>query len=506
MSKKIISATVIGLETYLIDVEVDISQDGKAGIYVVGLPGLTISEGRKRITAAFRAMDIKLPKKNYTINLAPADIKKLGTGLDLAIAIALLRENRLYDFKNDLLDKTVFVAELGLDGTLRSIPETFSIVLDMLKLGMKRIVVANSSKLPGSIEGVEVFAASNIEEVIDHFTQTRFMKPLLVKKFIPCVDHIIDFSDINGQYGAKRAMQIAATGHHHSIMMGSPGSGKTLIAQRLITIMPPMSFEEMMQSTRVHAASGALYKNSFVSSRPVRSPHHTISYAGLVGGGSKIQPGEITLSHNGILFLDEVTEFTKKTLELLRQPLESKTVTISRASDVLTFPADFLLVAAFNPCPCGFAGDGTRRCECPRLMIDNYLKKLSGPFIDRIDIQLVLPNVLYDQGNIKTTNKTSREMFEEMQLGLIRQERRGFRNGDMNLQQMKEYCNVTPEGEDIIKLAFDKLNLSMRGYHKTIKVARTIADLADSNEIEATHIKEALSYRQIDQKIASILS
>jgi magnesium chelatase family protein len=504
MSSKIYSATLLGLETYIVEIEVDISH-GKQSINIVGLPDASIQESKKRIMAAIRNTSIILPDKYITLNLAPADLKKMGTGFDLPMAMGILHATGFIDIPKSFLEETLFIGEVGLDGSLKPTSGIFSIAVDAIKLGKKRIILPNSSSMTTSLDNLEILCVDNIMDLILYFKGKRELKPLGIKPVNPTRDTSVDFSEISGQYMAKRALQIAAAGNHHSIFMGPPGSGKTMLAQRLPTIMPVMKFNEMLEVTRIYSSSGLLSRNEFISTRPFRSPHHTISYGGLVGGGSKITPGEITLSHKGILFLDEITEFTKKTLEVLRQPLEEKTITISRASSSLTFPADFLMVAAFNPCPCGFAGDATKRCACPKLLIDNYLKKLSGPFLDRIDLQLTLQPVHYSQTLNPTTNKSSEQMYKEMEHALAIQEKRGIKNGNMSVHDIQEYCKTTDEAQNIIKLAFDKLNLSMRGYHKILKVSRTIADIENKEMIEASHIKEALSYRQIDQKIANIL-
>lgn len=505
MHSKVYSATLQGLKTYLVETEVDISSAEKLSIHIVGLGDATIQESKKRMLAAIRNSGINLPPRYITLNLAPADLRKIGTGFDLPMAIGMLDAIGAISLSTQYTKETIFIGELGLDGEIKPVPGIFSIALDAKKLGKIRLVMSSSSQINTPLEGIEIIQADCLYDLVNHYVGKNIIKPISITKSIPKLNELkIDFKDVRGQYQAKRALQIAAAGHHHSIMMGPPGSGKTMLAQRLQTIVPAMEFNEMLEVTRIHSASGHLGRNELMSSRPFRSPHHTISYGGLVGGGSKIQPGEITLSHKGILFLDEITEFTKKTLEVLRQPLEDKKITISRAATSLTFPADFLLVAAFNPCPCGFYGDGSSRCACPKISIDHYLKKLSGPFLDRIDIQLVLQAVTYQQSSTPN-EKCSLEMSSEIELAIMRQVDRGIKNGDMDAAQVQKYCIVTPEAEKVIELAMDRLKLSMRGKHKILKVAKTIADIDDQDMIDASHIKEALSYRQIDQKLANIM-
>lgn len=505
MRAKIFSATIVGLETYLVEIEVDISR-GRPRIHIVGLAGVAIQESKKRIESSMRHINQLLPEATITLNLAPADLKKVGTGFDLPMAVAILHAITAVRITDKFLNETIFCGELGLDGSLKSVNGIFSIALDAKKMGKKRIVIPSSSEFTHTIDSLEVICVSNLSDLIKFFKGDIGITPL--KKGSPprVINTTYDFSDIQGQYQAKRALQIAAAGYHHTIFMGPPGSGKTMLANRLIGIMPSMSFTEMVETTRIYSASGMLSRNELLIDRPFRNPHHTISYAGLVGGGSTITPGEVTLGHNGVLFLDEITEFSKKTLEVMRQPLEDKKVTIARASASISYPADFLLIAAFNPCPCGFSGDGTKRCACSKIIVESYLKKLSGPFLDRIDIQLSLHAVKYED-TIKDSsfNKTSAQMYGEIESAIDIQKKRGVKNGHMAIKHVQQYCKTTPAAEEVIKKAFDKLNLSMRGYHKILKVSRTIADIAGKEFIEDTHIKEALSYRQIDQKLANIM-
>jgi magnesium chelatase family protein len=508
MNSKIYSATLLGLDTYLVEIEADIIE-GKKQINIIGLTDYTIQESKKRIQSAIRNSGIVLPDQSITLNLAPASLKKTGTGFDLSLAISLLQVTKRITVDEKFLNETLFLGELGLDGSLKASHGIFSIALDAEKLKKKRLVVPSSAFINASLNNIEILCADTLSEIISYLNGAKKLKTLKTNhKIIQSKEFNIDFSEINGQIQAKRAMQIAAAGWHHSIFMGPPGSGKTMLAQRLQTIMNPLTANDMIEITRIYSSTGSLTQNDLITNRPFRSPHHTISYGGLVGGGSQIKAGEITLSHKGILFLDEITEFSKKTLEVLRQPLEEKVVTIARASSNITFPADFLLVAAFNPCPCGFAGsigNAQKRCSCPKLMIDNYLKKLSGPFLDRIDIQLTLQAVEYSETLQKSNNKTSKEMYQEIEYAIEIQKKRGIKNGNMGVKEIEQYCILTEDAQKIIKLSFEKLNLSMRSYHKILKVARTIADIDNKDIIDTSHIKEAFSYRQIDQKIMALL-
>lgn len=503
MQTKIFSATTIGVEAYSVEVEVDLSL-GMINFFIVGLPDLAIKESRQRIQTALKNCGIKLPERKITVNLAPADLKKEGTTFDLPIAIGILQAAKLLTIPNNFLEETLFLGELSLDGTIKPIKGALAIAYGAKKLHKKRIIIPlENAPEAAFIKEVEVIGVNHLVELIaflrheKNIAPTPPTVPIKVEK-----KSTLDFSQVKGQENAKRALLITAAGNHNILFIGSPGAGKTMLAQRLATIMPDMNFEETLQASKVYSITGKLKGYPLVTERPFRAPHHTISQAGLVGGGSFPQPGEISLAHQGILFLDELTEFKRATLEALRQPLESKQVCIARAHQSITFPASFLLVAAFNPCPCGFYGDKKRECTCSPLQLRRYLEKLSGPLLDRIDLQVPVPTIDYDVIKDKKVTTSSDQMKEQVNRALKAQKKRfgndTQRNATMSPDEIEKYCMLSEPAEQLIKKVFNQLHLSMRGYHKVLKVARTIADLDLQEIIEVQHLQEALSYRSLD--------
>lgn len=511
MHAKIFSAATIGVDACIVEVEVDISL-GLINFYIVGLPDTAIKESSKRISTALKNSGIRLPAKRITVNLAPADLKKEGTLFDLPIAVGILCADGHVELTQQFLHETLFLGELSLDGGIRGIKGALAVAYDAARLGKKRIILPKTNAYEASlIKDLEIIGVESIHELIAHLREEQIIQPtitcledFLTQVRIKTQAHALDFAHIKGQQHAKRALQISAAGRHNVVFIGPPGSGKTMLAQCLPTIMSPLTFDEILETSKIYSISGKLENKSLATARPFRSPHHTISQAGLVGGGSYPQPGEISLAHNGILFLDELTEFKRSTLEVLRQPLEHNFVCISRAQQSVKFPASFLFIAALNPCPCGFWGDKKRTCTCSPQHVTRYFEKLSGPLMDRIDMHITVNAIDYQTIKDDTgVNTSSAQLYNAVERAVKRQrERFGIDtmwNSLMTPDKIEQHCILKPEAEKVLKKAFDILNLSMRAYHKILKIARTIADLQDMETIEVPHIQEAIMYRSLDR-------
>jgi len=508
MLAKILSGAVIGIDAYVVEVEVDISQ-GLPSFSTVGLPEGAVRESKERVKAAIKNSGYEFPSDRITVNLAPADIKKEGSAFDLPMALGILAATGMIEHAS--YQDCLFLGELALDGLLRPIKGVLPTTITAKRLGLKGIFLPKGNAAEAAVvEGIDIYPVAFLSEVVDILHGRIPAEPFSVDVAALFDKHPIqvDFLDVRGQENAKRALQIAAAGGHNLIMVGPPGSGKTMLAKRIHTILPNLTFEEALETSKVYSVMGLMPEgHGLITQRPFRSPHHTISDAGLIGGGQNPKPGEVSLAHNGVLFLDELPEFRKNVLEVLRQPMEDGKVTIARANSRVTYPANFMLIAAMNPCPCGFLGDSKRECRCSLLQVQRYRSKISGPLMDRIDIHIEVPAVEYKKLAGSEEGMGSAQMLERVVAARHVQEQR-FKgttihtNSRMSSRQIREFCKIDSRSEQLLERAMDKLGLSARAHSRILKIARTIADLEQSQEIGPEHIAEAIQYRTLDRRLS----